>query len=116
MNGTNATAERLLIVDENESILVVDRELVEKVDMQRGSSSRPEYLQTLIDRQLRYESPEPYVSRDEFLQFATAMKSLLTSFLEFGISYNPHLTGEDGPGSDIGEHLEALVPGTLTED
>ena len=92
MTGNN----RVLIIDENESILVVDSSLVSRVDEKRGEMSRPEYLNSLIDNQLQEPgSPEShsdcvnrdYVDREEFLQFAQRIKELLCSFLEFSLSY-----------------------------
>ena len=90
------TAERVLIVDENESIMVVDRDVIIKVDEQRGELSRPEYLNNLIYNQVSGTGQE-YLRREEFLQFAANIKALLSSFLEFAISCTLGLpTSEDG--------------------
>ena len=97
MNGANTTAERLLIVDENESIMVVERELITKVDEQRGSLSRPEFLYELIERGLQEPEPRPYVSRDEFLEFAATIKGLLASFLDLNSGDNLLSSGKKTP-------------------
>lgn len=82
---------RVLIVDEDEAVLVVDGELVRKVDERRGDMSRPEFLNLLIDNQLQPGSEAPidneYVSKEEFLQSIQRIRDLLRNFLEFFLSY-----------------------------
>ncbi len=83
-------ANRVLIVDENQAILVIDDALVRKIDQRRGDMSRPEYLHHLIDRQLQpSEAPSPaeYITREEFFQFMHRVRELLRNFLEFFLGY-----------------------------
>jgi len=52
---------RLLLIEENEAVMVIEGILVSKIDEKRGAASRLEYLSTLIDRELRETArpPEP---------------------------------------------------------
>ena len=104
--------ERVLIVDENRAILVVERELTGKIDEQRGDLSRPEYLNSLIERQVTGDSQPAYLHRDEFLKVISAMKNLLRCQLEFAASCSiqPASFGEDNPISELGRKLESLAP------
>lgn len=106
----------MLIIDENESILVVDREVVKKVDERRGDVSRPEFLGSLIDNQLqeseREERPShaDYVAREEFLQFARGMTELLRNFLEFFLSFGLEMAKppQDEGFQELNQKLQAL--------
>ena len=81
-------------------MLVVDADLVSKIDENRGELSRSEFIDLLIEGQLR-ESDEgsrkskpaddDIVTREEFLQFQEGAKELLRSFLEFFINYGLEL-------------------------
>ncbi len=99
---------RVLIVDEQEAILVVDEALVSKIDDQRGDISRPEYLHTLIDSQLQRnseaQSQGDYITRQEFFQFTREMGELMRSFLEFFLSYGMGLV--QPPLDDCLEELD----------
>ena len=114
---------RVLIIDENESILVVDQGVVKKVDERRGDVSRPEFLGSLIDSQLqeseREEQPShaDYVAREEFLQFARGMTELLRSFLEFFLSFGLEMAKppQDDGFQELSQKLQALSnPGGTT--
>ena len=99
---------RVLIVDEQEAILVVDEALVSKIDDQRGDISRPEYLHTLIDSQLQRnseaQSQGDYITRQEFFQFTREMGELMRSFLGFFLSYGMGLV--QPPLDDCLEELD----------
>ena len=73
-------------------MLIVDTELVEKIDGNRGDMSRSEFLNFLIESQLKGESKRHNgVTREEFHQFQEGTKELLRNFLEFFISYGLEL-------------------------
>ena len=73
-------------------MLIVDAELVKKMDENRGDMSRSEFITFLIDSQLREESKRHYgVTMEEFHQFQEGTKELLRNFLEFFISYGLEL-------------------------
>ena len=77
-------------------MLIVDAELVEKIDCNRGDMNRAEFIWFLIDNQLKEESRKQNggVSREEFHQFQEGTKDLLRNFLDFFISY----------GLELGKH------------
>ncbi len=73
-------------------MLIVDAELVKKIDDNRGDMSRTEFINFLIASQLKEESKKQNgVSREEFHQFQEGTKELLRNFLEFFISYGLEL-------------------------
>ncbi len=82
-------------------MLVVDADLVGKIDENRGDLSRSEFIDLLIEGQLREKeessrkkaksSDDDVVTREEFIQFQEGAKELLRSFLEFFINYGLEL-------------------------
>ena len=85
-------------------MLVVDAELVKKIDENRGDLSRSEFVNFLIDGQLKEESKtNDGVTREEFRQFQEGAKELLRSFLEFFINYGLELGKQ--PKNDEFEQL-----------
>ena len=72
-------------------MLIIDAELVRRIDENRGDMSRSEFLSFLIDSQFKEETKSQshvnYVSKEEFYEFAQGMKELLRNSLEFFISY-----------------------------
>jgi len=73
-------------------MLIVDADVVRKVDENRGEMSRSEFLNFLIDSQLKEDvGNHNYVDKEEFYHFAQGMKELLHNFLEFFISYGLEL-------------------------
>ena len=92
-------------------MLIVDAEVVRKVDENRGDMNRSEFLNFLIDSQLK-EKPgnRNYVDKEEFCQFAQGMKELLRNFLEFFISYGLELgkQPQDKSFEELSQKLQAL--------
>lgn len=73
-------------------ILIVDSEILRKIDENRGDMSRSDFIGALIDNQLGEQSiNNDGVSKQEFEQFAQGIKELLRNFLEFFISYGVEL-------------------------
>jgi len=73
-------------------MLIVDAELVKKIDDNRGDMSRTDFINFLIASQLKEESKkQDGVTREEFHQFQEGTKELLRNFLEFFISYGLEL-------------------------
>lgn len=78
-------------------MLVVDADVVKRIDENRGDLSFSEFINLLIDNQLKEENIKHNgVSRDEFRQFQEGMKELLRNFLEFFISYGLELGKQTG--------------------
>ena len=84
-------------------MLVVDADLVKKIDENRGELSRSEFIDLLIEGQLldkedgsksRAAVEDDAVTREEFIQFQEGAKELLRSFLDFFINYGLELGHE----------------------
>jgi hypothetical protein len=94
-------------------MLIVDAELVKKIDDNRGDMGRSEFINFLIDSQLkeREESKkEGGVTREEFRQFQEGTKELLRNFLEFFISYGLELGKQpsDSEFEQLSRKLQSL--------
>ena len=75
-------------------MLIVDAELVKKVDDNRGDMGRGDFINFLIESQLKEKEgsrKQDGVTREEFHQFQEGTKELLRNFLEFFISYGLEL-------------------------
>ena len=80
-------------------MLIVDAELVKKVDDNRGDMERSEFINFLIENQLKEKEEgkkQSSVTREEFHQFQEGTKELLRNFLEFFISYGLELGKQPG--------------------
>jgi len=83
-------------------MLVVDADLLKKIDDNRGDLSRSEFIDLLIEGQLREKEEgvkgvtrdDDIVTREEFIQFQEGAKELLRSFLDFFINYGLELGRE----------------------
>jgi hypothetical protein len=92
-------------------MLIVDAELVKRIDDNRGDMSRSELINFLIESQLKEESKRhDGVTREEFHQFQEGTKELLRNFLEFFISYGLELgkQPEDKEFERLTQRLQAL--------
>jgi hypothetical protein len=76
-------------------VLIVEADLLDQIDANRGELSREEFLCLLIDAAVgREETPETftgnnqYLEREEFEKFTCEMKELLRRFLDFFVSSN----------------------------
>jgi hypothetical protein len=87
-------------------MLILDAELVKKIDDNRGDLGRSEFIDFLIESGLKEKEEgkkQGSVTREEFHQFQEGTKELLRSFLEFFISYGLELGKQ--PGDSEFEHL-----------
>ncbi len=92
-------------------MLIVDAEVAGKIDENRGDMSRSDFLNFLIDNQLKEEAPnQNYVNKEEFRQFAQGMKELLRNFLEFFLSYGLELgkQPQDKTFEELSQKLQTL--------
>jgi hypothetical protein len=95
-------------------MLVIDEELLNKIDDNRGEMSRAEFIAFLINNQLQEKdgevSSQQYMSREEFQEFAQGMKDLLRRFLDFFISYGLELGKEpkDQTFNELVQKLQTL--------
>ncbi len=92
-------------------MLIVDAEVVRKVDENRGDMNRSDFINFLIDNCLKEDSGKQiYTTKEEFNQFQQGTKELLRNFLEFFISYGLEL-GEppkDNTFEELTQKLQAL--------
>ena len=93
-------------------MLIVDAEVVKKIDENRGDMSCSEFLNFLIDGQFKEEDENHnnYVDKEEFRHFALGMKELLRNFLEFFLSYGLELgkQPQDKTFQELSQKLQAL--------
>jgi len=83
-------------------MLVVEADLLRKIDENRGDLSRSEFIDLLIEGQLKEREEgaktsapaDDIVTREEFVQFQEGAKELLRSFLDFFINYGLELGRE----------------------
>ncbi len=94
-------------------MLIVDAELVKKVDDNRGDMGRSEFINFLIESQLKEKEEgkkQGSVTREEFHQFQEGTKELLRNFLEFFISYGLELGKQPGDNEfeQLAQKLQSL--------
>ena len=76
-------------------MLIVPAELVRRIDENRGDMSQAEFIDFLIDSQLK-EAPkgQQYATKEEIRSLELDIKKLLKSFVDFFLSY----------GLELGKH------------
>ena len=95
---------RTLMLDEDDLIMVVKEDVVKQIDNNRGEMNRTEFVNYLIQCQLReFNSHKEYVEKVEFQQFTQQIMELLHSFLQFFVCYGMSL--RDG---DQNEDIQSL--------
>lgn len=76
-------------------MLIVPAELVRKINENRGDMSQAEFIDLLIDSQLKEEPKgQQYATKEEIHSLELDMKKLLKSFVDFFVSY----------GLELGKH------------
>ena len=87
-------------------MLIVPAELVKKIDDNRGDMTQAEFIDFLIDGQLRQEAKKQeekeYATKEEIRSFEQDMRKLLKSFLDFFVSYGLEL-GKQSPKTEFEE-------------
>lgn len=93
-------------------MLIIDAEVARKVDENRGDMNRSEFLNFLIDSQLKEEdiSSNNHVSKEEFNQLEQGIKELLRNFLEFFLSYGMELgkQPEDKTFEELSQKIQSV--------
>lgn len=95
-------------------MLIVDAEVLRKMDENRGDMSRSEFINYLIDSRLEEDVESQkfvdYVDKQEFYQFTQGIKELLRNFLEFFLSYGLELGKQpkDKAFEELSRKLQAL--------
>ncbi len=76
-------------------MLIVPAELVRKINENRGDMSQAEFIDFLMDSQLKEEPKgQQYATKEEMHSLELDMKKLLKSFVDFFVSY----------GLELGKH------------
>ena len=83
-------------------IVILPRELVKKINANRGDMSQASFIEWLIDSQLKHEFKDRCVSNEEVEPFEQDMKKLLKSFLDFFVNYGLEL-GKRSPEDEFEE-------------
>ncbi len=94
-------------------MLIVDAELVKRIDENRGDIGRSEFINFVIESQLKEKEEgkkQGSVTREEFHQFQEGTKELLRNFLEFFISYGLELGKQpsDNEFEQLAQRLQSL--------
>ena len=104
-------------------ILIIPAELVQKIDNNRGDVSRSEFIELLIDSQLKEETkdkkPAPqYATKEEVVSMEEDIKKLLRTFLDFFLNYGLEIGKEPKEGSieEITAKLKGLEKDTDADD
>jgi hypothetical protein len=106
---------RTLVLDEDDLIMVVKEDIVKQIDENRGEMNRTEFVNYLIQYQLREQSNQKEcVSREEYQQFVIQITDLLHNFLQFFISYGMAMgqgkSKSDTDLQDLNQQLESFHP------
>jgi hypothetical protein len=110
--------KRTLLLDEDDLIMVVKEDIVKQIDENRGELNRTEFVNYLIQCQLKNEvkNDKEYISKEEFQAFSQQMVGLLHNFLQFFVSYGMAM-GRGQANTDIqslNQQLESF--GNTDED
>jgi hypothetical protein len=84
-------------------MLILQADLVKKIDDNRGDLSQTEFLDFLINSQLSSKAADQvYATKDEIHHLEDEIKDLLKSFLDFFLSYGLEL-GKQSPKAEFEE-------------
>jgi len=107
--------KRTLLLDEDDLIMVVKEDVVKQIDEHRGEMNRTEFVNYLIQCQLKEQaSQKKSVTREEFQNFTRQMTDLLHNFLQFFISYGMSM-GKGQQDTDVQE-LNRQLESFLNDD
>lgn len=80
--------KRTLLLDEDDLLMVVKEDIVKQIDENRGEMNRTEFVNYLIQCQLKERlNQQKCVTKEEFRYFTRQMTDVLHNFLQFFISY-----------------------------
>jgi len=104
--------KRTLLLDEDDLIMVVKEDIVKQIDENRGEMNRTEFVNYLIQCQLKdQKSPATGVSKEEFQAFTRQMTDTLHNFLQFFVSYGMSMgkTQQDADVQALNKQLESFL-------
>ncbi len=104
---------RTLVLDEDDLIMVIKEDIVKQIDENRGEMNRTEFVNYLIQYQLKeHSNRQECVTKEEYQQFVYQITELLNNFLQFFISYGMTI-GQGGTNEDIqalNQQLNSIQP------
>ena len=104
--------KRTLLLDEDDLIMVVKEDVVKQIDENRGEMNRTEFVNYLIQCQLKeIDNQKKCVTREELQEFKRRMTDVLHNFLEFFVSYGMSM-GKDQAESEVqllNKQLESFI-------
>ena len=92
-------------------MLIVDAEVIRKIEENRGDMTRSDFINFLIDSSFKEDPGKPeYTTKEEFNSFQQGTRELLRNFLEFFISYGLELgkQPEDETFQELSQKLKAF--------
>lgn len=104
--------KRTLLLDEDDLIMVVKEDVVKQIDDHRGEMNRTEFVNYLIQCQLKDQNKQKKnVSKEEFQAFSRQMTDTLHNFLQFFVSYGMSMgkTQQDADIQLLNKQLESLL-------
>jgi hypothetical protein len=104
--------KRTLLLDEDDLIMVVKEDIVKQIDENRGEMNRTEFVNYLIQSQLKEQlNQKTNVSKEEFQYFTHQIMNLLHNFLEFFVSYGMAMgkAQQDADVEALNKQLESLL-------
>lgn len=100
-------------------MLIVPAELVKKIDENRGDMSQAEFIDFLINSQLKEEPKEQqYATKGDIRSLELDIKKLIKSFVDFFVSYGLEL-GKHSAKTEFEEltnKLQGLEEDVASED
>jgi hypothetical protein len=85
-------------------MLIVDSDAIRKIDENRGDMSISDFINFLIDSQLKQDvngRNNDHITKEEFSQFEQGIRELLRNFLEFFLSYGLELGKQPTGNRDL---------------
>ena len=91
-------------------MLILPTEIIKKIDDNRGDMSQAEFIDFLIDSQLKQKTNnQQYATKEEIHSLEQDIKRLLKNFLDFFVSYGLEL-GKQSPKTEF-EELSSKLQG-----
>lgn len=92
-------------------MLIIDVDVVRKVDENRGDMNHSDFINFLIDSRLEEDSgTQKYITEEKFEEFQQGTRELLRNFLEFFVSFGLELGKQpkDETFTELTQTLQSL--------
>ena len=98
--------KRRFTLDDNDLIMVVDKDVVKQIDETRGEMNRTEFVNFLIHSQLKacYKNTS-YISKEEFYYVVQEIKVLLGDLIKFVCTL---AIGKQAPKNDFRKFIQKV--------